>query len=58
MIEPAGLQDCKRAEVIERVKQAMLWSELPLKELQRIARAHGLPGRETQTKDGWLSSSG
>eukprot|EP00435_Cladocopium_sp_Y103_P059885 s910_g21.t1 len=47
--------DCKRAEVIERVKQAMLWSELPLKELQRIARAHGLSGRETQTKDGWWS---
>lgn len=44
-------KDCKRAEVIERVKQAMLWSELPLKELQRIARAHGLPGRETQTKE-------
>lgn len=46
------MQDCKRTEVIERVKQAMLWSELPLKELQGIARAHGLAGRETQTKEG------
>jgi len=44
-------KDCKRKEVIQRVKQAMLWSELPLKELQRIARAHGLSGRENNTKE-------
>ncbi|CAJ1404051.1 unnamed protein product [Effrenium voratum] len=35
-------KDCKNSEVIDRVKQAMLWSELPFRELQKVCRQHGV----------------
>ena len=29
-----------RSEVMERIRQAMLWSELPLRELQKVGCIH------------------
>ncbi|CAE7213757.1 unnamed protein product [Symbiodinium natans] len=46
-------KDLKRSEVMDRIKQAMLWSELPLRELQKVCREHGVNSvaRESQKKE-------
>eukprot|EP00930_Biecheleria_cincta_P048578 TRINITY_DN33865_c0_g1_i1.p1 TRINITY_DN33865_c0_g1~~TRINITY_DN33865_c0_g1_i1.p1 ORF type:complete len:979 (+),score=199.32 TRINITY_DN33865_c0_g1_i1:73-3009(+) len=47
------VEDLPRNEIVERLKSAMLWSELPLKELQRICRNNGVSavGREDQRRE-------
>lgn len=46
-------KDLKRSEVMERIKQAILWSELPMRELQKVCREHGVNSvaRENQKKE-------
>ncbi|CAE7207925.1 unnamed protein product [Symbiodinium pilosum] len=46
-------KDLKRSEVMERIKQAILWSELPLRELQKVCREHKVNSvaRESQKKE-------
>eukprot|EP00930_Biecheleria_cincta_P080204 TRINITY_DN6831_c0_g1_i1.p1 TRINITY_DN6831_c0_g1~~TRINITY_DN6831_c0_g1_i1.p1 ORF type:complete len:932 (-),score=159.25 TRINITY_DN6831_c0_g1_i1:237-3032(-) len=46
-------KDVARQEILDRVKMAILWSELPLNELQRVCRNHGVNsiGREDQKRE-------
>lgn len=46
-------KDISRQEIIDRVKMAILWSELPLNELQRVCRSHGVNsiGTENQKRE-------
>eukprot|EP00439_Symbiodinium_sp_Y106_P038842 s6266_g4.t1 len=46
-------KDLKRSEVMERIKQAILWSELPMRELQKVCRENGVNSvaRENQKKE-------
>eukprot|EP00930_Biecheleria_cincta_P084037 TRINITY_DN73536_c0_g1_i1.p1 TRINITY_DN73536_c0_g1~~TRINITY_DN73536_c0_g1_i1.p1 ORF type:complete len:1021 (-),score=248.60 TRINITY_DN73536_c0_g1_i1:293-2965(-) len=46
-------KDLARKDLLERLRSAILWGELPLKELQKICRKHGVNsiGREDQRRE-------